>query len=766
MDLFRERNLAFNIYFLISVMILSFASAVFAVETEEIDKNSDKAISKKFDAGNNNPVIIEADSLEYDSVQNVYYAKGKVKIFYTRAALFADEAELDKKNNVAKAQGNAFLKMGEDNLRGEKILYNIENETGTAYKANAFYARNNFHVRGNKIEKTGVNTYFIEQPAATTCDGDNPDWQLTGRDMKVTIEGYGSMRNACFRIKGVPFLYSPYIIFPAKTKRQTGLLFPHMAYSKHKDGFDIELPLFWTISNQMDATFYQRYLEKRGFKEGAEFRYYIGNKSVGTFYGDFIEDTKHVTEKTDKATSRNWQEIHKRWSYYLNHQTNFDSQFYLRTDIIKVSDKWYFRDFSSHNYYLDNYSKTEENDFKNISFKGDKSLHYLESTARLYKGWSNYNVTGLVNYTEDFTAVNNDQILQRYPKIFLTGIKQPFLNTPLYYELTGEYDYLYREEGDKGHFVDLSPSISMPLNIYNYIKITPQFTFKETFWNGDDNETGSRKRNKNKDKDKTGDRTLYNASVSLGSQLSRIFDLNMDSWEKLRHEIKPEIIYSYVPHVSSDSVPDYYLPVSSPFIKPVPALSGDALMEQNAVAWMLTNTFTVRVKDDAGTYSYLEFFRLKLFQAYDIHEAHRDVEKNDPERKPFSDIGIEFDFNPHKYVSLRMRDKYNFYDGWKQNSYDLHIRDWRGDSLSIGYRNVEDYIEEINLGLKAAITGNIYSTFVWKRNLLNSRKIENSVGLVYHRQCWGIGFDYTETDDDTRFLFKVSLTGFNKLGVQ
>jgi len=99
----------------------------------------------------------------------------------------------------------------------------------------------------------------------------------------------------------------------------------------------------------MDATFYQRYIEKRGFKEGGEFRYYLGEKSFGTFYGDYIEDTRHVTEIADMATSRDWQEMHKRWSYYFHHQTNFDSQFYIRTDLIKASDKWYFKDFSSQN---------------------------------------------------------------------------------------------------------------------------------------------------------------------------------------------------------------------------------------------------------------------------------------------------------------------------------------------------------------------------------------------------------------------------------
>jgi len=739
-DIFRAWGVDCIITLLIAIIILIPGSSSFAVEPVH----------------NENPVSLEAESMDYDKSLDVYHAKGKAKIFYTDATLFADDMQLDNKNNIATAQGNTLLKTGEDSLEGDKMVFNIADKTGTVYNARAFYARNHFYIRGDEIQKTGENTYFIKQPMATTCDGDNPDWQITGSDMKVTIEGYGSVKNACFRMKGIPVLYSPYIIFPAKTKRQTGLLLPYLAYSRDKDGLDIELPFFWAISPQMDATFYQRYIEKRGFKEGMEFRYYLGAKSIGTFYGDFMEDTKHVTDETDEATNRDWQGVHKRWSYYLNHQTDFGSQFYVRTDLKKVSDKWYFRDFSSYNYYLDHYAKTDENDFENISFKGNKSLRYLDSIARLYKGWSHYNVTGLVDYTEDFGAVNNNHILQKYPEIFLTGIKQPLFRTPLYYELSGTYDYLHRGEGDQGHFADVTPSVSLPYNIFNYLKVTPQFALKETFWSRDDN-------NEDDDsKKKTDDRILYNASISLSSQLSRVFNVQMKNWEKIRHEIKPEIIYSYIPDVSSDNVPDYYSPVSSFFIQPIPTLSGDTLMEQNAVAWSLTNTLTTRVKDDTGSYSYLSFLRLRLFQTYDIHESRRGMDKHDPERRPWSDMGIEFDFSPHKYFSLRARDRYNVYSGWKQNSYDAHVRDWRGDSLIIGYRKMEDSIEEINLGLKAVITGNVYSTFALRHDLLNSRKIEHSIGLVYHKQCWGIGLDYSETEDEVRFLLRLSLAGFGK----
>ena len=776
----------FTIVFIL-LMIIVLCPAAFALETDSPDKDNVYIVQGKMtviykgsapDAEDVEPgksgnipagsaaelpdkagfVKIEADTMDYDNVRDVYHAQGKVTIVYSGAALFADDVALDNKNNIATAQGNAFLKMGEDTLRGEKIVLNIENKTGAAYQANAFYARNNFHVKGDKIEKTGEDTYFIKQPSATTCDGDNPDWSITGSEMKVTIDGYGVMKDARFLAKGLPVFYTPILPFPAKTRRQSGFILPYLAYSRDKDGIDIEIPYFWAISPQMDATLYQRYIEKRGFKEGAEFRYYLGEKSFGTFYGDYIEDTRHITETTDMSTSRDWQDMHRRWSYYLNHQTNFDSQFYIRTDLKQVSDKWYFKDFSAQNYYLDNYAQTAEDNFKSVSFKGDQSLRYLESTVRVYKGWSNYNLTGLINSTEDFAAVNNDQTLQKYPEMVLTGIKQQFLSTPLYYEFTGAYDYLYRGEGDKGHFIDFSPTVSLPFNISDYFKVTPQFALKETFWSRDDNQTDS--------KEKTADRTVYNASVSVSSQISRIFDVNMNNWEKIRHEIKPEVTYSYVPSVSADNVPDYYLPASSLFVMPWTTLSGDALTEQNAVAWSLTNTLTARVKDAAGAYSYLEFLRLKLFQTYDLHEANKDMGGSTIERRPFSDMGIEFDFAPYKYFSFKSRNLYNVYDGWKQNNFDLHMSDGRGDSLLIGYRYTLDSIEEINFGLKAMITSNIDGTIVSRHDILNSKTIENSVGFVYHKQCWGMGFDVTETTDDLRFMFKISLAGLGNMGAK
>jgi len=729
-------------------------------------------------------VVIESEIMEYDSVNDVYHAQEKVVITYEDGTLNADDVQFDNKSNTATAQGHAFLSMGADNIAGDKIVFNIESKTGIAYNSRAFYAKNHFYIKGDKIEKTGENTYYIEKPSATTCDGDNPDWQIAGSEMKVTIEGYGLMKDARFLTKGLPVFYSPFIPFPVKTKRQSGFLSPYLSFSQN-DGIDVELPFFWAISPQMDATFYQRLIANRGFKEGVEFRYYLGDKSFGTLYGDYMEDAKQVTETTDPATSRDWNSTHKRWSYYLNHQTNFDPQFYIRTDLRQVSDKWYFKDFSAHNYYIDHYAGNEADPFKKLPFLGDQSLRSLESTVRAVKSWSNYNITALVSSTDDFAAVNNDKTLQKYPEIVFTGIKQPFLNTPVYFEFAGIYDYFYRGEGQKGHSFNISPTLSLPFNISRYAKVIPQIALKEVLWSRDDNQTGLVG-------DKDGNVAMYNASLTVNSQLSRIFDFKIFNWEKIRHEIKPEIKYSYIPNVKQDNIPDYITaltPAIDQTLYPNMMLGTNVTGEQNAVAWSLTNTFTAKLKDEKGAYSYLEFLRLKLFQAYDINEAKKGMEGVTAERRPLSDIGIEFNLAPHKYLSFAARNIYSIYNGWKETNYDLNISDWRGDKLTVGYRytlgNPQsdplrllwgdkltvgyrytlDSIEEIDVSLKVMITKNIEGILVSRRDQFNSRTVENTVGVVYRSQCWAVGADVTQTDTDTRVLLKISLAGLDSLGI-
>jgi len=340
------------------------------------------------------PVAIEADNIAYDEERDVVTATGNVVIRYEGNTLTADTVALDRKTNIATAEGNVVLRGEKDVIEGARAVFNTQDRRGVVYQGKMFLAENHFYLEGTTIEKRGEETYRATDAAMTTCDGDVPDWRIRSSEMDVTADGYGTLKHGKFYVSDVPILYMPYFLFPAKTTRQSGFLLPRFAYSMKNSALDLEVPFYWAISENTDATFFQRYMEKRGFKEGVEFRYAASEQSFGTFYADYMKDRKQFDDPTEDIRP-DWQGGENRWSLYWNHQTTFTDNSYLRADIRKVSDRWYFRDFTGWNYYLDHYSTDDRKKFDRVSFLGDENLALLDSTVRFARNWDFYNLTVL-----------------------------------------------------------------------------------------------------------------------------------------------------------------------------------------------------------------------------------------------------------------------------------------------------------------------------------------------------------------------------------
>lgn len=686
------------------------------------------------------PIEIGADTFAYHRDTDTYLAEGNVVITFSGGVLKADKVILNRSTNNAQASGHVSLMSNGDTLVGDSINLNIELKTGTLYKGSIFYSEQNLYVKGSEIEKKGDQTYSIKDGTATTCDGQCPDWRFTGRDLDVTIDGYGRVKHGTFDIKEIPVLYLPYFIFPAKTTRQTGLLLPHFGYSNDRLGIDVGIPFFWAISESADATFYQRYMDKRGYQQGVELRYALSPGAFGTLYGDYLKDRWTGVETVGDVT-RNWQEKEDRWSYYVNTDTTFSPGFYLKTDIKRVSDNYYFRDFSSYNYYQQNYGNTENRKFERVSFIGDESLRSLDSTALLVKEWQLYNVSALAQYTDDFTIPSNDAVLQKYPEVVFTAIRQPVFNTRLHFEGTGVYDYYYRAVGEKGHVVDIVPKLSLPWSFGDYFQITPEMSFRETYWNTEGALTGSEK--------KDAGRELSTFALSLSTEPSRVFDVNGETIDKIKHSVKPELIYSYAWIMNDPDRPDFS-----------PTVEG-----AHTISWALTNTLIAKLKGKEEKIAYREFLRFKLNQVFDIREQIEHRGDPSKEKRPFGPMNWEMDFNPIPYVSYRTEGSFDANSGtWTKNNHIVAVTDQRGDSVAVQYRYTQDLADEINVGLKAAVTKSFDVFYRMRRNQLDHVDLENTYGLYYHRQCWGVVISYSDLANDRTFTIMFSLYGLGKTG--
>ncbi len=697
------------------------------------------------------PVTIEADALTYDQVNDTYQAEGNVIIFFTGGYLKADRVLLNRQTNEAVAEGNTFLKSNGDLLEGERVDLNTETKTGIVRSGRMFFEKYHFHIRGREIQKKSEADYFMKDGTATTCDGDCPDWRFAAREMDVTIDGYGTMKDGTFQIRNVPVLYFPYLIFPVKTTRQSGILLPHLGYSENKLGFDVAVPVFWAISDSTDATFYQRYMDKRGYQQGAEFRYFLSPDTFGTFYADYLDDQWTGTREIDEVQQVQT-EKQKRWSYYLNHQSTFSPGFYLRTDINRVSDTTYFSDFDSYNYYLTHYAGTANRRFQRISYVGDQRLTALESKGRLVKDWGLFSLTGYAQYTDDLTKSSNDMTLQKYPEILLTAFTQPVFGSPLNFGMGGSYSYNYRQVGEKGNLFDIAPVLSLPLSLGNYLQFTPEIGIKETYWDTTGALAGAEK--------KTGSREIATAGARLSSDVHRIFDIGGSSVDKIKHYIKPEVLYTYVT-VNEDERPDFVTPVNS----------------QSSITWSLLNTLTSKLKEKDGKYTYREFLRFKLLQIYDFRGDVYNVTPLTPTTTPtttspavstghyFGPLNAELEFYPYQYVRYKSTLAFDVNSGdWTTMNHELGLSDARGDSASIQYQYTEDIVKNINLLLKAKVTRAVELKYILRNNLLQDATLESTYGISYNSQCWGVEFTYSDLVNDRQFMISVNLLGLGKIG--
>ena len=719
------------------------------------------------------PYHIKADSLSYDDATNTYMARGHVTIVRGNQSLRADAVDLNEETMDAQAWGNVHFTSGEDWLTGTRLKLDLDKGTGTVYDGALFIEQGHFHITGGKIEKTGEDSYYIDDGRFTTCDGDSPAWKIVGKDLKVTIDGYGTVKHASFWAKKLPILYVPYFIFPAKTTRQTGLLLPHFFLSD-RDGFTYNQPFFWAINESSDATVYASYMDRRGFKPGIEYRYVLEPGSKGTAMFDYLHDRQVDDGITSEDTSGydyegftgdNENRLNRdRWWFRAKADQELPAGFKAKLDMDLVSDQDYLREFQR------GYSNYDNSNTYFYEEFGRDLADYTDTVRpnqlSLNKNWNHYSFTTDFRWNEDAIARKNAEPnprLQQLPHVQFDGSKQQLSSSPLYSDLESSYDYFWREEAIRGHRADVHPRVYYPIQLLTHLDFEPSVGLRGTVWETDKYEDDGPEL-----EDRFSSRGAFDFQADLSTEFWRTFDLKGDRPEKIRHSVLPRVTYNYVTTSEQEDLPRFD--------------DIDRLTEKNLITYSITNYLMARSKiqrePDAKTdssslehmkttpYAYRDFCRLKFWQSYDIEEARRDDEDNP--RRPFSDIMAELEFSPYDCLSLKGDTSWSPYDG-NFTGYNalLVLCDRRGDRGLIDYRYTQDDTNSIRANVLVSLFGPVSAYGEHEHNLRDDQDVKTMVGFKYQPQCWSLDVSYTDdrTADAREFFIEFSLYGLGKFGL-
>ena len=654
-----------------------------------------------------------ADHFVYDERQDTYSASGNVILRAENRVIYADRMRLDAATREAILEGHVRIEQNGDWLEGQQAYLDLEEETGVIHFGKGFLADGNFHFSGALIEKLGPQTYHVRDGSFTTCDGDRPSWHFRTSDLRVTIEGYGFAKQTRFYIGRVPVLYSPYLTFPAKTERQSGLLMPRFSVSELL-GYDVDLPLFWAISTSTDATIYSHYMSKRGLMMGPEFRYATSRTSEGILRFDYLRDQEDKSELREQNffDVPGLQGVTKdRW--WWRSKQNFVLPYQIRgkADLDFVSDPDYLQTFET------GFSSWRESHdvFLNTLGRGlinDDTVTTRESVLLLNKYWASQSVNFELHYYQNLNDDRDETTLQQLPFITYSATRQPLFGGPFFIDVDVDYVNYWRSEGTRGNRLNANPRLSLPFRRSGHLEVEPFVGFLGTCYLIDhfDEPEGSRVKEKTFQS-----REILETGIDTSTDIVRIFTMGEETWTKTKHTVRPRILYEYRPEVSQRKFPNFD--------------ATDRINSRNRITYSLTNFFTSRLDTGPQKVEYLDLARLELRQHFDISQPEGGADDPSTTRKrPFSDLFMQLDLTPRCYLSLTYKGELSLYDEeFKRHNLAATLRDNRGDSLSVDYQRQVDregktVVDEIDAKIGLRIWDGVLANFRFNRSLATTKK--------------------------------------------
>lgn len=715
---------------------------------------------KKAIESDDTPWEITADSLSYNDKEGTYHAQKNVVIKKTNQALYTQSAVFNTKTGIATVSGGVRIETDGDIITGKEGTFNLNTQTGEIIDGSLFMKANHYYLSGSQMQKTGENTYVIKDCTITTCDGENPDWTITGSEVKVAIEGYGTVKHSAFRIRDLPIVYVPYMIFPAKTKRQSGLLPPKLGYST-LNGAEVQIPFYWAISDQTDATFYQRYMSKRGYMQGAEFRYIESPNSKGILEFDILSDKEHPKNMSDgDALDISPYARTNQTRYWLRGRADQDLPIGVvaRLDGDFVSDQDYLREFEEKLYGFETRSNLQDESKRPVQ---EKRSPTRRSALRLSRDGESYTLQGIAGYYQQVeNPETKDLMEQPVGGLNFDLLQEQLMGWPVFFNFESDYDYIWSDEANRGHGLTLSPQVNFPFWLGPYVEFEPSFRYTyNSQWI--DNDQGDKSHQY---------QTLGEANARLSTNAEKFFDVSMRNANKLRHKISPSVYYTYQRYNNDDEEAPWYSPIEQDDYGTPWYLTfnqDEENQDRNRVTFSLENFLDARMEDKKGNVAYNQWAIFRLNQGYDIEEANEDGEN-----EPLTPLTAELIVTPFPALDLRGSAGWDHYEnaltqttlsgeltvqryGGRQDYYEINYQHYKyeeEDQTNINFRT------NINLAYGFSVGGSL------QRDLAVEKNISSAGWLGYQGQCWGVRLGAGKESGDTTFILAIRLVGLGSAG--
>jgi len=255
-------------------------------------------------------------------------------------------------------------------LRGSSAF--IDQETGNNRLENARYVLHDYGIHGSAqslVYTSETNFLTIVNGEFSRCEPDSNFWRISAKSILLDqTVGRGYARGASLRIKNIPVFYYPFTLtFPLGDERLSGFLAPSSG-STRDGGFDFELPYYFNLAPNYDATLSPRLISDRGVLVNAEARY-LANWSMNTVNLSHLAGDKKFELTPGGLPTVESPPKEDRWFLGYEHFGVLTDNWSSTVDYNVVSDSDYFEDLGSSG--LNVASRTHLNRQGRIEYRND-----------------------------------------------------------------------------------------------------------------------------------------------------------------------------------------------------------------------------------------------------------------------------------------------------------------------------------------------------------------------------------------------------------
>ena len=303
------------------------------------------------------PVSLEADNVDSEG-DDLVTLSGNAEITKGRQTVVADTLQYYRQSERVIAEGSVeMISENGDYLSSESIDVHVPTQIGTLKNTQFKLARGitsadgidtvQIESRGSAelVSLEGEGFVRLENTDYSTCPEGNDSVVIRANSLELDrIGGVGRARGATVRFKGVPILYTPYISFPLNDQRKTGFLTPGYG-SDQESGNILELPWYWNIAKNQDATITSRYFSDRGLQVAGEYRRRTQTSST-LINLEVLPDDDLFGDDRDLLSIQHSQQITDNLSARINYNDVSDIDYFndLRSDIQSFSTSFVPRD--------------------------------------------------------------------------------------------------------------------------------------------------------------------------------------------------------------------------------------------------------------------------------------------------------------------------------------------------------------------------------------------------------------------------------------